>query len=205
MTLARTSLAALAQAYPPIFDEARNGRAKVDVDEFEPLTANDLGLDELDPIRSVIDHPAGDDGSRDALRCAGDMLRDGRFTDAQIIGVLMHEDNAVSAHIFRQSDPRRAALRVLSKVRGGGQEEAEHHSAGSNAGEAGGSAQRPSLPFLNPADWEGVEVPPREYAIHGLFLANSLAALTGPGAAGKSLLMQQAATAVALGAPFLGM
>ncbi|WP_395624258.1 hypothetical protein, partial [Sphingomonas daechungensis] len=183
MNVPRYSFATLCEVYPEL--ESRTDRARVEVGDIQPLTADDLGLGALDPIRSVIDHPAGDDGSRDALRCAGDMLRDGRFTDEQIVGVLLNERNEVSAHIYRQDDPRRAALRVLSRVRGDsardGQERSESHVAGSSAAEAGEGAQRPTFAILDPSEWAGKEVPPREYAIHGLFLASSLASLTGPG------------------------
>lgn len=203
----RYALKVLESTFPPLSSDA--SRAAVDLGDFEPLTADDLGLGALDPIRSVIDRPTGDDGSKDALRCAGDMLRDGGFTDEQIVGVLMHEANAVSDHIHRQADPRRAALRVLSKVKaevaGNGQGDTRGGGPGSNAGEGGGCAPAPSFVLLDPGMWEGVEVPPRRYVIQALFLSSSLAGFTGPGAVGKSLLGQQACTAVAAGVPFLGM
>lgn len=209
MTGSRYPLASLVADYPPLAADAAGDRVRVEVEEFEALTADDLGLDAFDPIRSVIDHPAGNDGSRDTLRCAGDMVRDGRFTDAQIVGVLMHEDNAVSAHIYRQQDPRRAALRVLSKVRSemveNGEGEAARRGAGSNSSRNENGAAAPSLPLIDPAEWEGVPVSPRRYVVQGLFLAASVAGLTGHGAVGKSLLAQQIITAIAAGVPVLGL
>ncbi|MBA3511842.1 AAA family ATPase [Sphingomonas sp.] len=206
MTEPRYSLAALAEAYPPL--DATADRPEVEIGDYTLLTADDLGLGPHDPIRVMIDRPQGDDRSKDAYWCALDMLRAG-YSEEQIVGVLMNPDNAVSGHVLDNERPLRAATRSLEAAKRtlarNGQGEPEGRGAGSNAGEASGTAQRPALPLLDPAEWAGKDVPPREWSINGLFLANSLAALTGPGAAGKSLLMQQAATAVAAGARFLGM
>ena len=196
----------LATVYPPL--AADTDRPQVEVGDYKLLTADDLGLDPLDPIRVMIDQPQGDDRSKDAYWLALDMLRAG-FSDEQIVGVLMNPDNEVSGHVLDNERPLRAATRALAAAKGtiaknaGG--EGEARDTASRAGEAGEHAPAPPFALLDPGEWEGVEVPPREYAIHGLFLAHSLAALTGPGAAGKSLLAQQAATAVASGTRFLGM
>jgi RecA-family ATPase len=206
MRAERYSSAALAATYPPL--RADTDRPQVEVGDYTLLTADDLGLDPFDPIRVMIDQPQGDDRSKDAYWLALDMLRAG-YSEEQIVGVMMNPDNEVSGHVLDNERPLRAATRALAAAKATIEKnergEAASRDAGSKAGETGEHAPAPPFALLDPAEWAGVEVPPREYAIHGLFLANSLAALTGPGAAGKSLLMQQAATAVGSGSRFLGM
>jgi hypothetical protein len=45
--------------------------------------------------------------------------------------------------------------------------------------------------LLNPADWEGREVPQREWIVQDLIPAYTITLLTGDGATGKSLLALQ--------------
>lgn len=60
------------------------------------------------------------------------------------------------------------------------------------------------LPLLNPADWQGQDVPSREWAWADYIPHRQATYLTGPGSAGKSLLSQQLCTCIALGLPFMG-
>jgi RecA-family ATPase len=196
-----------AKEFTPIFK--REERPDMRLDDAPLLTADGLLLDADDPIRSLIDHPTDEDGSRAVLRCAGAMHRAG-FSKAEIEGIIANPENACSAHIFRDGGDRRYRVkRVLKKVYAdatvNGQQGPDDRGAGSNAGEAGEGSQRPALAFLDLSELAKKEVPPRRFAIERLFLAGSLAALTGPGATGKSLLMQQAATAVSAGKALLGM
>lgn len=80
-------------------------------------SADDLGLETYDELRSLIDHPSGNDRSKDALACAALMLRRGH-NEAQILGVLLNPTNAVSAHALAQRDPRRAAVRCIDNAGG---------------------------------------------------------------------------------------
>lgn len=80
-------------------------------------SADDLGLETFDELRSLIDHPSGNDRSKDALACTALMLRRGH-NEAQILGVLLNPTNAVSAHALAQRDPRRAAVRCIDNAGG---------------------------------------------------------------------------------------
>lgn len=57
---------------------------------------------------------------------------------------------------------------------------------------------------INPAEWDGLPTPEREWLLTNWIPARQLTYLTGAGSAGKSLLGQQLATCVAMGRPFLG-
>lgn len=61
------------------------------------------------------------------------------------------------------------------------------------------------LPLLDPAAWQRMETPGREWALDGWIPHKQASYLTGPGSAGKSLLSQQLCTAIALGLPFMGL
>ena len=206
MNVERYDFETFAAVYVP--EQAHTDRPEVEVGDYKLLTADDLNLAPLDPLRVMIDQPQGDDRSKDAYWCALDMLR-ADYSPEQIVGVLMNPANEVSGHILDAERPLRAATRSIAAAQAtldrNGQGDGAGRGAGSNAGGAGGATTRPALPFLDPAELAAKEVPERRFAIHGLFLSSSLAALTGPGAAGKSLAMQQAAIAIAAGKPFLGM
>lgn len=60
------------------------------------------------------------------------------------------------------------------------------------------------LTLLNPADWQGLDVPLRQWAWADYIPHRQATYLTGPGSAGKSLLSQQLCTCIALGLPFMG-
>jgi len=66
---------------------------------------------------------------------------------------------------------------------------------------------RPSDSFdlLSPMRWEGKTPPRRDWLVEKCFVRGSVMLLTGPGGAGKSLLMQQLLTSAVLGWPFLGL
>jgi len=115
----------LARTFPPIPGADKESKTSgEDIGEVELLTPDDLGLSSLSPLRSVIEHPAGLDRSKDGIRAAGDLLRAG-FTKLQVLGILLNPKNKVSAHCMDQADPRRAALRAIQWVE-------EHKSEGSN-------------------------------------------------------------------------
>lgn len=60
------------------------------------------------------------------------------------------------------------------------------------------------IKWVDPKDWEGVTPPPRKWRIAGMVPDGEVTLLTGMGGVGKTLLAQQAATAVSQGALFLG-
>ncbi len=60
------------------------------------------------------------------------------------------------------------------------------------------------IDLIDPSEWEDCETPTREWLLDGWIPARQMTFLTGPGAAGKSLMTQQLATCVAMGRPFLG-
>lgn len=185
--------------------------------DYEMLTAADLGhTDRFDPLRIVIDEPAGIDGSRDALLCAGDMMRHG-YSREQVVGVLLNPANAVHAHLSRQTNPLRTALRIISKVwmktneDGAGAQ--SNAGAGSPSGKdahtpAGSSTQRAddieALDLIDPVVWKDVPVEPRRWVLKDFIPMTLVTLFTGLGSVGKSLAMQQAATAAAMGKTFLG-
>ncbi len=80
------------------------------------LTADDLALSVLDPLRLAIETPPGQDRSGDGLAVARLMANEGH-ADARIMGVLLNPANAVSGHFLDQRDPRRAAARAIQLVR----------------------------------------------------------------------------------------
>ena len=102
---------------PQLGDRQCNKPSKHETQLVVLMTADDLGVDGLSPLRSVIEKPTGVDRSGDVLRCAGDMKREG-YSKEQVLGVLMNPANAVSAHVLGQADPRRAALRAIGKAFG---------------------------------------------------------------------------------------
>lgn len=71
------------------------------------------------------------------------------------------------------------------------------------------SVVRPKPPrfsyIINPADWEGEEVPDREWIVQDYIPANAPTLLTGDGGLGKSLLSLQLAVARALGRDWIGL
>jgi len=70
--------------------------------------------------------------------------------------------------------------------------------------ELGAPEQPPRLSLIDPASWEGLDVPERQWALNGWIPKCQATYITGPGAAGKSLMSQQLATCIAAGIPFLG-
>jgi RecA-family ATPase len=62
----------------------------------------------------------------------------------------------------------------------------------------------PALLPISPSAWVG-DPPPYDWLVEGCFLAGTVALLSGDGGLGKSLLMQQLCTAMALGQPWIGL
>jgi RecA-family ATPase len=59
--------------------------------------------------------------------------------------------------------------------------------------------------IINPADWEGLPVPPREWIVPDYIPDRTVSLLGGDGATGKSLLALQLAIARALGREWIGL
>lgn len=70
--------------------------------------------------------------------------------------------------------------------------------------DAASSVRKNGLPLIDPATWQGQEVPAREWTWVDYIPHRQATYLTGAGSAGKSLLSQQLCTAVAMGLPFMG-
>lgn len=108
----------LAASFPP----AKASSPNPDRPAYTPpsdtplLTPDDMGLTSLDPLRLAIETPPGHDRSGDGLAVARLMANAGK-SDAEIMGILLNPDNAVSAHFLDQRDPRRAAARAIQLVR----------------------------------------------------------------------------------------
>ncbi|WP_455918835.1 AAA family ATPase [Ensifer canadensis] len=62
-----------------------------------------------------------------------------------------------------------------------------------------------SLPVINPAEWQGLPVPAREWFIEGLIPHRQVTILAGDGGVGKSLLALQFGAAAALGIETTGL
>jgi RecA-family ATPase len=61
-----------------------------------------------------------------------------------------------------------------------------------------------SLQLIDVGDWQGLPVPEREWIVPGWILPRAVTLIAGAGGTGKSLLIQQWLSAIALGDPFLG-
>lgn len=109
----------LASAFPEARLVAPARGAVAMPENIEPLTPDALGLSSLDPVRLAVSSPPGVDRSGDGVAAARLMVNAG-MTDAQIIGVLLNSENAVSAHYLDQRDSLRAAARTLQLVRADG-------------------------------------------------------------------------------------
>jgi RecA-family ATPase len=59
--------------------------------------------------------------------------------------------------------------------------------------------------IINPADWEGLPVPPREWIVHGYIPHKTVTLLSGDGSVGKSLLALQLAAGRALAREWIGL
>ena len=58
---------------------------------------------------------------------------------------------------------------------------------------------------ISPIKWQGILAPGYDWIVDGCFLRGTVAMLSGDGGLGKSLLIQQLATAAAIGRPWLGL
>jgi hypothetical protein len=190
-------LHALAAAFPARPKQEVRERAAAAVDDgAELLSADDLFLGPLDPLRSLIERPAGQDRSGDVLRCAGKMAREG-YTDAQIFGVLMNPANAVHAHLRDQSDPRYQALRCIEQVRAPKPEKASEMPP-TQPPDAGTVCARPYV-------WIDPEAIPLRPWVYGRWLLRGVVtAVIAPGGIGKTTLLSGAALSLATDATLLG-
>jgi RecA-family ATPase len=66
-------------------------------------------------------------------------------------------------------------------------------------------AQADVLPVLDPADWQGKDLPPRRWIVGDWIPEGAVTLLSGDGGTGKSLVALQLAVAVAVGRPWLGL
>lgn len=66
-------------------------------------------------------------------------------------------------------------------------------------------AERATFDTINPASWDGLEPPRREWMVEGAIPKGQVCLLAGVGGIGKSLLAQQLCTCAALGRPWLGL
>lgn len=64
--------------------------------------------------------------------------------------------------------------------------------------------ERPTIEWIDPAAWQGVEPVPRKWLVQGAIPDGEVSLLTGEGGVGKTLSAQQLATCVTVGIPFLG-
>lgn len=64
--------------------------------------------------------------------------------------------------------------------------------------------ERPTIEWIDPAAWVGVEPKPRRWLVDGVIPDGEVSLLTGEGGVGKTLSAQQLGTCVARGIPFLG-
>lgn len=60
------------------------------------------------------------------------------------------------------------------------------------------------LQLIDVGDWQGLPVPEREWIVPGWILPRAVTLIAGAGGTGKSLLIQQWLSAIALGDPFVG-
>ena len=60
------------------------------------------------------------------------------------------------------------------------------------------------LKIINPAEWQGMKAPARDWLVPGICVRGGATLLNGDGGVGKSLLCMQMQTALALGQPWLG-
>ncbi|UPT53102.1 hypothetical protein [Synechococcus phage Yong-M3-232] len=107
----------LASAFPAARPMAASREAVALPANVTPLRAADIAADEV--LRIAIEEPPGVDRSGDGLAAAR-LLAFAGATDAQIMGVLLNPENAVSAHFLDQRDSKRAVARVLAVVRADG-------------------------------------------------------------------------------------
>jgi hypothetical protein len=204
----------LAAVFPPIADTKKESKtsSSEDIGDIPLLTAADLGIPPerfYDPLRSVIEHPAGEDRSKDGLRAAGDLLRAG-FTKLEVLGILLNPKNKVSAHYLDQADPRRAAVRAIdwlekNKDKANCQDNAAGN-AGDDAGNAGTGAQPSGTAPLKYELLHEMADPstPRPWIMKGIFAKGETTMWYGPPGGLKSALLASATVAVAHGDDWFG-
>ncbi|MFN3675608.1 MAG: AAA family ATPase [Sphingomonas pseudosanguinis] len=196
----------LSRYFPPVAPRA--DRAEVDIGEVEPLGFADLALPKSDPLYATLMLPAGRDGSADALLAAGDLHRAG-FSEAVIAGILMNEDVPAAAHVHRQSNPRRAVLRILQRVvgdaendaRSGGEAGAGSRSADRGAGAPGTAGGREAQPLalIDVGSLAGKPVAEQRWVVRKLVPDRQVTLFTAQGGGGKSYISLLLAGCVSIG------
>lgn len=88
---------------------------KTGPDEIEPIPYELIPLPERASagLYDLVYHPPGVDRSVDVSRCVTLMARE-KFTDAEILGVILNPALPISAHCLDQGNPERAARRKCS-------------------------------------------------------------------------------------------
>jgi hypothetical protein len=81
------------------------------------VNAESLGLASDDALRLLIDAPSGVDRSKSSFGMACEALRRGLLPH-QVYSILLNPKNAISGHCLDQSDPIRAAERVVTSALG---------------------------------------------------------------------------------------
>lgn len=117
----RYRLDELEEAFPLQAISKERPRVTVEVpDELDLFASSDLARGDAAKLTVMIDHPEkyfrSQDRSAWAYGIACQMVDD-RYSDAEIIGVLLNPDNVGCAHIGDQNDPMRAAKRAISRAR----------------------------------------------------------------------------------------
>jgi hypothetical protein len=193
----------LTRAFPPRADAEKESKtASEDFGEIKLLTPDDLGLPDLSPLRSVIEHPPGLDRSKDGIRAAGDLLRAG-FTKIQVLGILLNPKNRVSAHYLDQADPRRAALRVIQWL----DEHKPDEAGGQGSEQSSNESQKEGPKQFTPTGWVPMapkDMEPRAWLYGTSFIRSYLSASFGAPGGGKSSKRLVEAIAMATGRNLLG-
>lgn len=92
-------------------------RGAINVGDWQPLTADDLGLPEDAYLRRLIQAPDGLDRSADVFHFACEGLRYG-LSAPEVVGVLLNPENEISSHCLDQENPERAAKRAIEAALG---------------------------------------------------------------------------------------
>ena len=203
-------MADIVKAFPPIFKKERQKVQGLNYEwSGELFTANDfLGnsvIHDKHNLRALINPLVEGDMSTKGVACACAMIRAG-LTFEHVAGVLLNCSNTVSSHYLRQGDPERAAQRAYEWAMENVAKSAEKEQAERQQQEPNGDdpPEPPALWIIDPTRWEGVSIPPREWIVQDMVPAKTVSLLMGDGAAGKTTLALQLATARALGKDWIG-
>ncbi len=169
------------------------------VAEWQPQTPASLGIGFDDPIYDLLTASEGDDRSAETFAAACELVRRG-FDDAQIFGLLLNSDLAISGHCLDQADPERAVSRAVGKARHELAEElASFPFLANNAAVASGAIS--ATPYGWPAPYT---IPQRQWLYGRQVLRGTVSVIVAPGGTGKSAYTIGMALALATGRPLLG-